>query len=367
MAPGPDIAKQKTSWKVPVLIAVLAALAFMIYVLNTHGWDPHAFILKRSPDVSADQTWGIGYDSQFYYLIAEDPFGSFSKMDLTSLRYQRIFFPLLVRGVSFGNPLWIPWMMLVVNLGAVGLGVYALSRLITARGGRAWVACIWIVSIGYLLALRLALLEPLAMALSFWGWWRWENGRFKSAVLLFALAGLTKEVGMVVPAVISVWEVFNRRWPRGSLLLAGTVLPYLGWAVILDRLIRAAGLPDGHLQLELPFVGFFSNQDPASRALMVIWVILPFILSVILAARDGFRAGWTSRLGLDSMIIAGNVGFMSILPASTWFDPIAVFRTTIGGVAVILLWAAAYHPRGLPWLFGLWLPSGIILFLAGIV
>lgn len=352
----------------PATAAVLLATALMLYVLNAQGWNPRAFILERSPDVPAGQQWGIGYDAQFYYLIAADPIGAFDEMDLTSLRYQRIIFPLLARALSLGNRQVIPWAMLLINLGAVWLGIYCLSGLIKRRGGNQWTALIWIVSIGYLLALRLDLLEPLSMALALWGWWRYDQNRTRSAMLLFFLAGMTKEVGMVLPAVIGIWELLNRRWGRGLGVIAVTLLPYMAWSIALDRLIAAAGLPaEGANQALFPFIGFMENEEPASRILISIWVVIPFCAAALRAVWDGFKVGWQSQQGLAALMVLGSTGFMSILPAATWYDPIAFFRSTLGGVAVILLWAAVYHPRSVPVWMGLWLPSGIALFAAGII
>ncbi len=352
----------------PVLITALTTLffaaVFILLILSNHAWDPRALILERPPTAEPGQRWGIGYDAQFYYKIAVDPTGAFKEMDLPAHRYLRIVFPMLARLFSLGNPEYVPVAMIGINLSAVFLGVYALGALAKRREASPTIAVFWVVSFGYLLALRLDMLEPLATGLAITGWWQHEKGNKKLAIALFIFAGLTKEIGLVIPLALGSWTLINRQWRETFIVWGGSFAPYFLWQQVLLKWEISAGVQvvnPNHLTL-VPFSGFAANEDFSSRVLMIIWVIFPFVLVGLDAFWLGLRSNWRGRIGLDSLMVLAHVGFMSVLPEETWFDTTAVFRTTIGGVAVILLWLAVYRPRLFPGAIGLWLPLAVILF-----
>ena len=64
---------------------------------------------------------GPGYDGQFYYALAKDPF-SFEKVkggvivDHPPYRHQRILYPLLAHIAAFGIPSFIPFMLVLINM-----------------------------------------------------------------------------------------------------------------------------------------------------------------------------------------------------------------------------------------------------------
>ena len=87
----------------------------------------------QAPRIWTSQTLvhkgSVGYDGQFYYYIAHDPFilgQSHDHIDSPAYRYQRIIYPLTARLLSFGQPGLIPWMMVAVNLLGILLGTWLL-------------------------------------------------------------------------------------------------------------------------------------------------------------------------------------------------------------------------------------------------
>jgi hypothetical protein len=79
-----------------------------------------------------------GYDGQFFYRMAIDPWMSHPEeppfLDAPAYRHQRILYPALLHVLSLGNPAAIPYMMALVN--------------IIALAGLAWVGVIMAVKIG---------------------------------------------------------------------------------------------------------------------------------------------------------------------------------------------------------------------------
>jgi hypothetical protein len=80
-----------------------------------------------------------GYDGQFTYYIALHPGRARFLLDVPWYRYQRILEPLLLKGLSWGHPILIPWLMLAVSLAAVVGGTWALATWLASHGHRpAW-------------------------------------------------------------------------------------------------------------------------------------------------------------------------------------------------------------------------------------
>jgi hypothetical protein len=357
---------------------LIALLWFDLSVLSKHAWQPEALILERSKNVPLEQGWGIGYDAQWYYAIALDPAGAWQRLDQPAYRYQRIAFPLLVRGLSLRIPSLIPWTMLAINLAAAGLSCYFLGALLARRGASPWLAVIYIFSLGFLLSVRMDLLEPLALCFALAGWLALEEDRFPLAVALFALGALTKEVVLTFPLGLVLWKYLQKDRRRALILAAGVLVPYLGWFLFLRFWLGATpGQIAQSTPAWIPFSGWQFLGDPVSRGLVAVWVLIPAIFSGLAAARGSwplaanFFHGPLDRIvpaeaggcaARDSVLVLAQVGLIAFMPGPTWADPLAILRVGLGLMAAVLVWLASTHPRLLPFAAALWLPSGLVLF-----
>lgn len=345
-----------------VLITVLLLLIVNFRILSSHNWNPKAFVLERSPDVPLDQGWNIGYDGQWAYKIALDPLGAISEMDQAAYRYQRIFYPLFVFILSMGNVNIVPWMMIIVNLVAAAIGCYFLGSLLQKRGASPWYALVLIFSLGYLLCLRLDLLEPLTLCLALIGLFFYEDDNLLFAIVFFALGGLTKEIALVFPFSLMVWEGLRSNW-KYVLLLTSGFIPYVLWYFMVNSWL---GITDSQIAqsmlMIIPFSGFSNLKDPISRAVVSIWVLFPALLGGSFALVDLVK-NFESNMGQDDLLVIGQVVLIASMPMLTWADPIAILRIGLGLIVAILLWSASLHPRILPYAAALWLPSCLILFM----
>ena len=352
----------RRTW-LPALVTGVVMLLFFLKVLSSHAWNPRAFVLERPPNLPASQRWGVGYDGRFSYALAVYPLGSTRDLDQPAFRYQRIVYPMLVRVLSLGQPALVPWMMMAVNLLAAVAGCFVLGELLARRGVSRWLALAFALSFGYLLAIRLDLLEPLTFTLALLGWLAYETGRPRSAIVLFALAGLTKEVGLMFPAALILWEFFRRNWRHALAILLGSFGPYAVWYVILYLIFGRSQVMTLQSSLVLiPFAGIYYMSDPVHIGFALIFVLLPAFASGVCAAwfalRD--RAGERSR---DAFLVMTNAALVSVMPLPTWEDPLAIARIGLGVVAALMLWLAGSHRRALPLVVALYAPSGLILVL----
>jgi hypothetical protein len=341
------------------LAAAMIALLFYLMVLSSHAWNPRAFILERPPGVPVSKRGNVGYDGQYSYMLAINPLGSVRGLDQPAYRYQRIVYPMLVKLFSLGRADWVPWVMVGVNLAAAVLGCAALGVLIARRGRSPWLALVFILSIGYLLAIRMDLNEPLAFALALSGWLAFEDEALALSVVLFALSGLSKEVGLVFPATLAVYEFFGRHGRKGLALLA-SFIPYVLWYVYLFFAFGATeeARAQSHL-MWIPFSGIQYVTDQAQLVVISIWVLGPALLAGAWAAWDAWRGQDVFRR--DAFMVVAQAALVAVMPQPTWVDPLAILRIGLGLLAALLVWLARAHPRWLPVAAGLWLSSGLMM------
>ncbi len=343
------------------ILAVLVLVALDAKVLSDHGWNPRAFILETPKDIPATQEWGVGYDGRFTYILAARPWGTVEGLDQPAFRYQRIVFPLLVRILSLNNPQLVPWLMILVNLAATLLVCGALAYLLKQRGASPWLTLSVIFSLAYLLTIRMDLSEPLALGLALLGWVFYEKDRLALAIVLFALSGLTKEVGLLFPLSIAIWEALNKNWRRSVAIAVGSVAPYIIWYGFLSYWL---GISQGQIEKSypvlIPFWGIRYLSEPYSRLLVGLWVLLPALIAGIFAARDSWVVK-TTRSGRDALLVLIHIGLLAFLPQPTWVDPIAILRMGLGLHITVLVWLAGIRPRYLPYAVALWAPSALVL------
>jgi hypothetical protein len=177
----------------------------------------------------------------------------------------------------------VAWAMVVLSVLSAGLLVLAVAAHGVRRGGNALWA--WLV---VLLPGTIAVLESpgegdlLATALVLTGLLLWLDGeRAELAIGVFALAALTRETTLLVPAALLLHAVLRRQRIRlGLLLPIGT---YATWVVILRLRVGAWPTADGGPNLGLPF----SAVREALRAWQVWEVLTLLLLGALVAAAWG--------------------------------------------------------------------------------
>jgi hypothetical protein len=187
----------------PILLVVSFALIYVTAVLINAGGDPLAF---------------VNYDGHFAYQIAIRPTAAAPFLDVPAYRYQRIFYPLVSYVFSLGQASLAPWMLIGVNIIAIGLGTWAMARLLTILGTSPWYALIYGLYGGNFVALRTNLTEPLAYGLVALAILAWEEEHLWWSVVGFSLAALTKEVTLVFVAAYMGYALLRKDW-RGALAL----------------------------------------------------------------------------------------------------------------------------------------------------
>ena len=195
-------------------------MVFIGLRLGLHGFDPSFFITAGDRFCNVDLVPGnitilensAGYDGQFYYRLALNPFTSKAsdfgiRLDKPAHRQQRILYPFIVWLISCGHAAYVPFLLIVVNLGALCLigwfgGVYAQTMKRHALWG-----LVFSLYPGFILSLARDLTEILEIAMLMGGLLFIRKGRQVFAAIFLTLAVFAKETALLVPMVLFISHV----------------------------------------------------------------------------------------------------------------------------------------------------------------
>jgi hypothetical protein len=202
------------------VMTALVVLVFVTVRLASHGGDLSAFVVagdqfvdpRTAPSELAVHRASSGYDGQFVYRLALDPFTDRPSahgitLDNPPYRQQRLVLPLVAWLVDHATPLPLPLILILLNASAlVGAGWIG-ARFARAYGRHAAYGVLLATSPGLLIALARDLTEPLAWFGLLVGLWWWQEGRHPLAVAAFAVSALTRETTLVVVAGLGAWQL----------------------------------------------------------------------------------------------------------------------------------------------------------------
>lgn len=285
-----------------------------------------------------------GYDAQFFYYIAYDPFLLRFKdeprkyrvlTDEPRYRYERIAFPLLTKLVSLDRPEFYPQAMMVLILLSHFLGAFFLLKIVQFFGQSPFWALSYILVPGYQLSLARALPESLAMAFTLAGLYFYLKGKTLKPSFLFSISLLTRETAALAVFPLVLWEFFKKKNWRKALVLSLSFLPLIGWKFYLTiRLFDFCGWTTiffGSDNLSFPFSGiielykrafaqsFSADLFPASVSYPILLTIL-FLFSLYLL--------WKKRDFLSLSLCLFSLISVSLSYLKVWVHIDNAVRTT---------------------------------------
>ena len=189
---------------------------------------------------------GVGYDGQFFFFIAQDPFATKFQneirdyrtfLDIPTYRYRRILFALLSRAACFGNFHRLPAAMLGLILLGIAFTAYSLARLAFHFSTSAWWGLLAAAVPGFAVALLSATPEPVAAAFALAGCYSYFKNRTVFASIFLALALLTRETSVLI-LITFVGLSLLRKQIREAVVLSLGFLPYLFWRIFVTLQFR---------------------------------------------------------------------------------------------------------------------------------
>ena len=275
-----------------VAIAVLFTLS-MLYTLDRHDGNYSGFLhfsaktLNESP-VPDERLKGTlvsyedGYDAQFMYLMAFDPFLSRYRdapkryrtlADVPPYRYGRIGFSLLTKTLSGDRPERYPITMVWLVVISFVAGAISLVGIAVHYGANPLWVLLYALVPAWPPSLAFALPEPIAAAFVLTGLWAYLRSRYLLAAVCLSAALLVRETGILLILVLALWELVKNRRPGRALVIASPLAALarvrgmatfrglrLGGAVLqpasLNRPVsRGGGSRAGHRAGRVPRVG----------------------------------------------------------------------------------------------------------------
>jgi hypothetical protein len=318
----------------PAVPGVLAFLAWLGYVLArwqvwAKGRSLSLFVVAGSghtgfthphqlpPGLMIGDANAAGYDGQFYYRLALNPFNwSKTAYGITmdqSYRYTRIGYPLVSWLGSFGQHDLVPASLIAVNLICVGAMAVLGGMFARDSGRHALWGLLFAAYFGLAISIGRDTAEPLAEACMLAGLLAYRRNRWVLSAVAFAFGAITRETILFAPAAIAIVRLYAivRRKARPG-------LPDLAWL--------APAVAYGIVELAARFAlkGQFPVLTDNSRNLST-----PFAAMI-----DALRFDFAH-------IDAGHLGMIDI--SLLEYATLGVF--IVAGLAVIAVTTAPIHER----------------------
>jgi len=282
----------------------------------------------------------VGYDGQYYYYIAHDPFilgQSYDHIDFPAYRYQRIIYPMAAWLLSFGQPPLIPWMMVAVNLLGILLGTYFIILLLKYYGRSPWYSLFYPTFWGFLLCLLRSLPEPLAMTFVVMAAFFYLNGKTLWQTISLSLAGLTQETTLLV-SMAFLFYFFGKKDFQKSLYMLFPPFAYFFWQLYLYAHFQTFSFLGGTQNFGPPFLGimekflFLSQGSLSYEIISELLFLLLISVLIITALYDIFN--YYSPLTLSFL---GYALMTALLNHLIWVEPWSYARATLGLLVFNLL------------------------------
>lgn len=272
--------------KVPLAIVAVAYLFFIVATLVQPGHGPSYFVMAGEgfcdPDLVPENlevmSEYLGYDGQFYYRLALDPFTreptAFGiTLENPPYRHQRIVYPFIVWLLSLGRSGPVPLLMILVNY--AGLCAMAWVGALLARSLEA--NALWGLAFplypGFLVSLSLDLPEVLALLFVLTALLLLRRERHLSGALFLTLAVLTRETTVLV-AVAILLSSLAEAWKSGAharskvYFSAIPVVAYAAWELLLFCVWGELPVLSGAGNIGLPLSGL-------AERLAQMWTLAP--------------------------------------------------------------------------------------------
>lgn len=354
--------KSKSTIATPVIVAVIASLIYVLVIVFTQG-DALALVTVGTRfDPTVFNTTEEGYDGQFNYFITRDPAGAPAFIsqgeDFPAYRYQRILLPALGWVLSLGGqPALIAWALLAVNLAGIGLGTWAVSRMLIEHHVSSWYSLGWALSLSGMASVRLSLAEPLAYGLAAYALWLMTQKRWLWSAVVFALAALAKETTLLIAGGAGLWLLWQSAsdsdqrgaWLRRALTFGViTLTPFVLWQFYLRAWLGEFGIGSGGRLATpfeiIPFAGILRILTEGSAAIFAVMlaVLIPFVLVPTLwGLWRSVQDVLAKRADLFSWVLLAACAVMPFVPFSTYREPLGILRFIAGLQIALIAYSAS--------------------------
>lgn len=347
----------------------IAASVFLIAQLGSVGYDPYRFVrigedfadpARVPPGASVGPSGG--YDGQFYYRIALDPFltertAHGITFDNGPFRHQRILYPLLAWALSGGAAPLVPFLLIAVNLAGLVVIGWLAGHLARSAGRHA----LWGLAIslypGYLITLARDLAEIVASCFFLGSLLLLRSGRPAPAAGTLGVGVFARESVLGLPlavlAAAAIERVRKRAFdPRRVAFVLPIAIAFV-WQMVLARAWDESAASSTAAAFADPVTGGFALPGTGFE-LAFIWRSVRFradwvFFFVFLASASAIAGAALrrSRAPLhEKLAWAGYLLGASSLGTHIWHMPNGFLRalTELGGLNALVVFGAGPAP-----------------------
>jgi hypothetical protein len=273
----------------------------------------------------------VGYDGQFYRIVAHDPWltrGFSQYLDVPRYRREKILLPALAWIAAGGSAAWIDVAYVAWSIVFCGAGVWWASRLAVLAGRRAWWGLGFLLIPATMLSLNRMLIDGPLLALSFGAIYYDRERKNFPLFLTLAAACLCRELGLLIVAAVGLPRLVQRDW-RGVVICAASAMPFLAWTWWLAHQLPSSG--GG----QKAFWGLPPFQGIMLRIMNPLDYRVPEPIRTIIQAADGLALlGFLAAIGLAFVLlrrqplcplflVAGSFALLAALlpdPDAPWYE-----------------------------------------------
>jgi hypothetical protein len=330
-----------------VAIVAVVYLLFLIIRLSIFKYDPVWFITagdkycdpNLAPNGLIIYKNSFGYDGEFYYRLALNPFTSQEteygiRLDFPAYRQQRIIYPLLVWISSLGQSQLVPWMMIAVNF----IGLCCLAWFGAKYAKELNQSAFWGILLplfpGFILTLSRNLTEIIAVMFLVGSLLFLRKNKPILATILIILSILTKETALIAVGAICciyLYELWKKK-PKQSIPWYYVVVPiitYIGWQTLLWLHWGQLPVLGGNKNLGLPLLGvitFFREIAVLQSIHQKLWFMeLIYLMIFSCVVISTFR--YSTILPYEKLTWLFYSGLVSLLTTCVWTEDWAFLRT----------------------------------------
>jgi hypothetical protein len=366
----------------PIVPAVIAFLAWLGYALaRLEVWangNLSKFMLLGSgrtgftqakqlpPGVAIGDPNAAGYDGQFYYRLALDPFDwartAFGITMDQSYRYTRIGYPILAWVFSAGQHQVVPFVLVAINLVCVAAMAFLGGMFARDAGRHALWGLAFAAYFGLVISVGRDTAEPLAEACMLGGLLAYRRNKLVLSACLFAVGAITRETILFAPAAIAVTRLvaMARRRARPGLADLTWIVPACAYGILelaVHFVVKGKFplLANGQRNLATPFTALVDalkfdvrhintvhlsliDIDLLEYATLAVFILAAFAVLLI-----------TSAPAHERLAFVFFVAELSLLSKQIWTSTFGDGRSLIEVYLMALVLLLATPPRSLSW------------------
>jgi hypothetical protein len=340
---------------VPVVAAVALHAAILALYLAAFRGDPSALVCVGQKQIGIAPYeavsvgfWTGGFDGQFYYVIARNPWQLHpSVLDVPAYRHVRLLYPALAWALSGGGDAWhLLWTLPAINLVAIGGLAWLGVRLARHHNVNVWWGFLLPLAVNDGMPLLRDLTDPLAMFTVCGLLVSWLlQGRDHHLALWAVLAMFSREQNVAVVLLVLGAALWTQRY-RAAGGLAVAMALWLAWACFL-RVGYGAWplLPRHEYFFGTPFKGMWFRWTHLGESGSRVSAGLHFLRMLLLTVHCGLALYLAARTPdrVVALLAIGGVTLAVLTGVASYED--AWSYTRVFGWIPLGIWLASVRLR----------------------